>query len=758
MPDFCKVALPLPLPKTFDYRVPAGMPAAPGCRVKVPWGRRSLTGVVTELSDRSEVEEPRPLEALLDPRPVVPAAMLEFTRWVAQYYLAGWGEVLPLACPPLWKGRAETWARAADAEALRAFALGLPARQEKSRGALLRLAGSGSLPLAELKSLGLSAPAWRRVQELGWASRQERAAPPPETEAEASGAVELGEARPDLTPAQAGALEEVRGALKAGDAAAFLLHGVTGSGKTEVYLRALEEALDLGGGAIVLVPEISLTPQTLGRFSRRFPGRVAVLHSGLSARERAASFSALASGRARVALGPRSALFTPVRNLKLLVVDEESEPSYKQESAPRYHARDAALVRARREGAVALLGSATPSFESFQNCRLGKLKLLRMPDRVAGRALPRFHFIDLAGPAGEEGSQAGFLSRPLKEAVSARLEAGEQSLLFLNRRGFAPVLSCARCGQALQCPHCSISLTYHLQKPFGFSGPGESPGGAGQGPWMLCHLCGHARRPPRFCPEPGCAPSKGLMRVSGAGTQRLEEELRRLFPSARLLRVDRDTAGEKAFHEKVGRMMRSGEVDILVGTQMIAKGLDFPNLTLVGVVNADAGLQFPDFRAAERSFQLLVQVAGRGGRGEKPGEVWVQSRMPQHPCLQAASRQDFEEFFRAEVAERRDLGYPPFGRLAALILRSRDKDKALDQALRLARLLESARARLGLKGISVLGPAPSPLVRVQGWWRYRLLVKSGDSGALHRLLDPLAFEFKPSGGYLAVDVDPISFL
>ena len=426
-----------------------------------------------------------------------------------------------------------------------------------------------------------------------------------------------------------------------------------------------------------------------------------------------------------------------MRELKLIVVDEESEPSYKQESVPRYHARDASLVRAKLEGAVTLLGSATPSFESYANAKAGKLSLLTLPGRVGQGGMPRFEFEER--PENEDA-----LSEGLVKALRQTREAGEQSLLFLNRRGFAPVLCCVKCGDSIQCPNCSISMTFHK----------DQPGGS-----LRCHLCGTSKRPPESCPNEKCK-SKQL-KLLGTGTQRLEEEVRRLMPGVRALRVDRDSVGRSAtaeFHEELGRQVRSGELDVLLGTQMLAKGLDFPNLTLVGVVNADASMAFPDFRAEERTYQLLVQVAGRAGRADKQGRVLVQTRQREHPCLQAAARQDFDAFYKIRIQEREDLGYPPFGRLAALILRSEVKAKALDAAAELGKLLVQKAAEIGPRRLQILGPAPAPLIQVKTWWRYRLLIKASDSKILHQLLNPMVFEHRPAGALLAVDIDPLNFL
>jgi primosomal protein N' (replication factor Y) len=397
------------------------------------------------------------------------------------------------------------------------------------------------------------------------------------------------------------------------------------------------------------------------------------------------------------------------------------------------------------EGAVALLGSATPSFEAYHNAHAGKLTLLELPDRVGGSRLPKVRFVNLLDWDKQGSAPDDALAPDLVQALEANLARGEQSLLFLNRRGFAPVWACAACGQAVQCGQCSISQTLHRSRHSADPLQGT----------LRCHLCGNVQNPPVKCPNPRCG--KPLLRAVGAGTQRLEEEVKRLFPQARVRRVDRDTATGAAFHAELGDAMHAGDVDILLGTQMLAKGLDFPNLTLVGVVNADTSLSFPDFRAGERSFQLLVQVAGRAGRGAKAGQVLIQTRQEEHPCLQFAARQDFEAYFKDSLEERRELGYPPFGRLAALLFRAKDKAKALDSAGGAAQALGQRIQRERL-GIQLLGPAPSPLVQVKGWWRYRLLLKSRSSQALHRLLDPWSYQWKDKACLLAVDLDPLSFL
>jgi primosomal protein N' (replication factor Y) len=746
MPAFCQVAVPLPLATAFDYAVPAGWRVLPGMRVRVPFGKRTLTGVVTALLDSSQAKGLKALAECLDAEPSVSAKLLELTRWVADYYCCGWGEALALALPPPGRVQAETWAVVADPEALTALADGLNSRQSRSKAALLELLAARAQPLAVLKAAGLSPAVQKQALAAGLAVEQRLSEP--ESSSPPAPA-------PALNAAQAAAAAAIEGALADRTLPqAFLLQGVTGSGKTEVYLQALDAARAADGGAIVLVPEIALTPQTWRRFEARFPGQVAVLHSGLSGGERARAWADLAAGRKRIALGPRSALFAPVQGLRLLIVDEESEPSYKQENDPRYHARDVALVRAKREDAVCVLGSATPSFEARHNADAGKLQLLTLPSRHGGHGMATVSFVDLNAWDKEHAAPEDAISPALAEALRENLAKGEQSLLFLNRRGFAPVWACAHCGQAVECGQCSIPMTYHRGRSHAVAGGAREGGRAGDLGRLQCHLCGRAQRPKEKCENPKCG--RPLMRAQGVGTQRLEEELKRLLPTARIQRVDRDSAGAVGFHQKLGERMHAGEIDVLVGTQMLAKGLDFPRLTLVGVVNADSSLSFPDFRATERTFQLLVQVAGRAGRAGLAGRVLIQTRQPSHDCLQAVAKQDFEGFFQASLDERRAFGYPPFGRLAALVLRGKDKDLVEDKAGQLAQRLSALSQTSG--PVEVLGPAPSPLVLVKGWWRYRLLLKARSAKALHQLIHAGCSGWKDAAVQLQVDIDPLSFL
>ncbi|MFO1475768.1 MAG: primosomal protein N' [Verrucomicrobiota bacterium] len=521
-----------------------------------------------------------------------------------------------------------------------------------------------------------------------------------------------------------------------------MLHGVTGSGKTEVYLQAIAHALENGKGAIVLVPEISLTPQTVERFKARFssgPLRtlVAVLHSHLSAGERHDEWHKIRQGRARIVIGARSAVFAPVDPLGLIIVDEEHEHTYKQEESPRYHARDVAIMRGMMERAVVVLGSATPSLESYHNCQSGKYRLLELPERVDGQKMPHVRVVDMRQAARKDKGIPIF-SPQLKEAITQRLERGEQTILFLNRRGYSSSLQCPKCGYVAECPNCSLALTFHRREQA-----------------LRCHICGHNAPVPAVCPGPGCGNPE--IRYAGLGTQRVEETLAKLFPRARVRRMDADTMKRKEDYRKTLGDFRAAKIDILVGTQMIAKGLHFPNVTLVGIIYADLALHQPDFRAGERTFQLLTQVAGRAGRGDIEGEVIVQAFTPFHPAIQFARRHDFVGFCGQEEEFRKQLKYPPFSRIAMLTLKGRNEDKVKFAAehlkKELMRLLPTAGSGTGSDPI-LAGPAPAPLLRAETFYRYQIMLRTRRMSELGRKLGPLVGALAlPDEVTLAVDID-----
>ena len=509
----------------------------------------------------------------------------------------------------------------------------------------------------------------------------------------------------------------------------FLLHGVTGSGKTEVYLQAIAHALEQGKGAIVLVPEISLTPQTVERFKARFSSGplqtlVAVLHSHLSAGERHDEWHKIRQGRARIAIGARSAIFAPVEPLGLIVVDEEHEHTYKQEEAPRYHARDVAIVRGQMEGAVVVLGSATPSLESYYNCGKGKYTLLQLPERADDKKMPVVRIVDMRQTVRPRKAVPIF-SPQLKEAIARRLEQKEQVILFLNRRGYSTSLQCPLCGFVAECPNCSVSLTYHR--------PEQK---------LCCHICAHVEPVPAVCPNEKCR--NPAIRYAGLGTQKVEATLAKLFPHARTVRMDSDALKRKEDYRRILGDFRAGKIDILVGTQMIAKGLHFPNVTLVGIIYADLALHQPDFRAGERTFQLLTQVAGRAGRGDIEGEVFVQAFTPFHPAIQFARRHDFEGFYEQEMEFREQLKYPPVGRIALLTLKGRNEEKVKFSADHLKHELDKAVG--GIKGLVIAGPAPAPLLRAETYYRYQIMLRAQRMAALSQRLALLIRSLTLPGG------------
>ncbi len=696
-------------------------------RLKVPLGRRRAVGFLLALEE-GEGEGLKPIDEVLDEAPLFDAGMVPFFRWAADYYRHPIGEVIRTALPAGLSGRGATVSILTE-RLFTPLALEGEPPGGRQREILAFLRSRGRVSLSELRE-AFDAPhaPLKRLVELGFLAEEQ-------SERRRDPFLDLpvqADPRPEPTPEQAAALERLGEALDRGGFSPFLLHGVTGSGKTEVYLRAIASALERGKRALVLVPEIALTPQLVARFRARFaglPATIAVLHSGLSDGERYDSWRAIAAGEVSIVIGARSAVFAPLRELGVVVVDEEHEASYKQAEGFRYNARDLALLRGQMEGALVLLGSATPALATFHRARTGQTGYLHLSGRVADRPLPEVELIDLTQSRPE-----GVLSEPLREALAETLARGEQALLLLNRRGFAPFLLCADCGTTFRCPNCAITLTFH------------------QGRRQLrCHYCDYAEPPVDQCP--GCG--GGNIHPEGAGTERLEEELAGLFPAARTARMDRDTTSRKGSHQELVSRMEAGEIDILVGTQMIAKGHDFPGVTLVGVVGADSSLNFPDFRSAERTFSLLTQVAGRAGRGERPGRVLVQTYSPDHYALSCASRHDYEEFCRMELAFREELGYPPFGHLVNLVLSGNDGETVSRAAEALVRDLSPAASEA-----DILGPAPCPLARLRGKSRVQILLKSIHRQPLRRLLvslEPLRRKLS-AGVSLAVDVDPVDML
>ncbi len=750
---FARVAVPVPLGQAFTYAVPEALyeRVVRGSRVLCPFGRRQVMGVVLSVAeDPGDVprEKLKPLRAVVDDQPVLPDELLSFLVELARYYLAPIGEVMRLALPSIERQARARLDQDGALDGMKVQSVGRlvqvakfvegAAEPEKLRGAALELfehlRDAKQAPVSELtQRWGNARAAVKKLVGLGVVEIVKE----PKTRDPFLGDEVERVPAPTPTPPQVEAVDAVCGALAAavaaGQSSAFLLHGVTGSGKTEVYLRAAERCLELGGGVIVLVPEIALTPQLVTRFRQRLGDGIAVLHSGLSEVDRHVMWKRLRSGELKLAVGARSAVFAPVANLKLIVVDEEHDGSFKQEEGVRYHARDMARLRAHRSRAVCVLGSATPSLGSVAAVREKRMQRLTLPDRAHATAtLPKVELVDLRrvgpGPSGHR-----LLSLPMHRALERVVEAGEQAILFLNRRGFAPSLLCESCGKVTECPNCSVSLTVHRSR----------------GQRLHCHYCDFSMLPPSKCQH--CGATK--LSEEGAGTERIETSLSETFPTARVARLDRDVAaGLKS--EKVLARMRAREIDILVGTQMVTKGHDLPEVTFVGVLNADAALSMPDFRAAERTFHLLVQVAGRAGRGDTPGTVMIQTRQPEHPAVALAAQHDVSAFIDYELEARNELRYPPFSRLVMVRIDSMDENRAVSHADRLADVAGKAAPA----GVEILGPAPAPLSRLRNRFRFRFVMRAADRNALRRPLLAVARAPVPAQVRVSWDVDPESML
>jgi primosomal protein N' (replication factor Y) len=747
-----EVAVPVPLGRAFSYSVPADLAerVQPGARVLCQFGARRVLGIVLSVGD-GPLDFPesklKPLGAVVDSEPVLPHELLAFLVELSNYYMSPVGEVMRLAVPAVERTQVEDQATLSLIEEAGAVAVGRlvqvaslvdgAARPDKLRGNAaavldaLSEAAPEPVPVAELaERVGSARAVLKRLAAAGVVHIAQRAAA---TDPFFAVPAER-DVPPALNDAQARAVERITTRLAERGAGGFLLDGVTASGKTEVYLRAVDTVLGRGGGSIVLVPEIALTPQLVQRFRARLGDTIAVLHSGLTDGERHAMWTKLRSGALRVAVGARSALFAPVQDLALICVDEEHDSSFKQEEGVRYHARDMALLRAHRAGAVAVLGSATPSLKSYALVRAGKLERLHLPERAHRAAvLPRVEIIDLrrvgAGPAGDR-----LLSLPLHRALERTLGAREQAILFLNRRGFSPSIVCEECGHVLECPSCAVALTLHRSR----------------GERVVCHYCDYHAHVPTKCP--GCHADR--LAHEGAGTERIESLLKATFPEARVARLDRDVAaGLKS--EAVLTRMRNREIDILVGTQMVTKGHDLPAVTLVGVLNADAGLSMPDFQASERTFQLLVQVAGRAGRGDAPGTVMVQTRNPAHPAIAMAVTHDVAGFVEKELRDRKELSYPPYSRIALVRIDAVEERVAKAEADRLAEIGRRAAPR----GADVVGPAPAPIERLRNRYRFRFMVRAAERAALRRSLAAIAAASNADRRVrVVIDVDPVSML
>jgi primosomal protein N' (replication factor Y) len=736
---FAEVVLDRPLDQAFSYGVPADLAerVAIGKRLKVPFGRgdRGIIGYCVGVTATPPERRVKPILEVLDDEPLLTDTLLRLTRWMADYYLCAWGQVLNAVVPAGARHRAGSIKRAflepmPDVE--------VPAKLSPRQTAVLAALRDAGKPLdarAVQRQANCGPGVLRTMLERGLIRqvmrRIDRATSTPEENDEVP-VLELNEA-------QRGVVDALRPALHEGMFKPFLLYGVTGSGKTEVYMRAIDETLAQGKQALVLVPEISLTPQTVRRFAGRF-GDVAVLHSHLGDAERGVHWRRVAQGQARVIVGARSAVFAPARELGLIIIDEEHETSFKQDSTPRYHGRDVAVMRARIENIPILLGSATPSLESWQNAQRGAYTLLTLPQRVSSRPLPPVRLIDMRRQAPQRGRPSA-LSEPLLQAMNRALTDGGQVMLLLNRRGFATHVHCPTCGHVESCRFCDLALTYHKQRDV-----------------MMCHYCSFEQEPTHTCPACG----QSAIRYQGLGTEKLEVELQQKFPALVVRRMDSDTMRKPGSHARTLAAFRRGEIHILLGTQMIAKGLDFPNVTLVGVINADMALHIPDFRSAERTFQLLTQVSGRAGRGPRGGQVFVQTFNPEHPCIHHAATHDYDTFVTAELAQRKEHSYPPFQRMARIIVRGLEEEAAREFSDRLAAAFTEAiegLAQVEPVAVRLLGPAEAPVFRLQGYYRFHFQLQSPSPATLHRVLRlVMPTTAPPKDVEVCLDVDPFNMM
>jgi primosomal protein N' (replication factor Y) len=819
MPEFCDVALPVPLDRVFTYRAGDTEPAV-GARVLVPFRNEKLAGVVVRVHDEPPPVEAKPMLAILDEEPVLSPDLMELGRWIAQYYLAPVGEVLRSMLPltgevrrqvlyritdvgrkalfagaeqgssrrsrlspeeqdqeyavlnALESGEAvrasrlrsatgasvrllngmlrkkwiarETAAEARDARRMVRYAVlvegtRLPKLNENQQAILAELAGAdGELPVAELRRLEIPASTLLTLVRKELVRIEERPAHFHLTHLHAFATPEH-----NLNPAQSEALETITAAVASNEFRPLLLHGVTGSGKTAVYLAAMRRTLDAGRTTILLVPEIGLTPAMAAQLHHVFGSEVALLHSALTPEERGEQWHRIRKGEARVVVGTRSAIFAPVKDLGLVVVDEEQDGSYKQESMPRYHARDVAVMRAKLAGAAVVLGSATPSLETWHNAATGKYQLIKITERVMDRPQPEVRLVDMRQEFQETGQEHLF-SRALIEETQTALDRGEQAIILLNRRGYSFVVICRACGIKLECENCSIALTFH-----------KAPAGdeRATGQRLECHYCGYKKTVPKRCP----ACDSEFLYFLGAGSQQGEERLQEIFPNARIGRMDRDTVRGRNDMERLLMRLHSGEINLLVGTQMIAKGHDIHGVTLVGVVGCDFALGLPDFRAAERVFQLLTQVSGRAGRGELPGKVLVQTFHTDHYAIQFAAEHNFAGFVEKELRFRRAMHYPPYAALANVLLHSQRLEEAAGWASTLGRWCHETT----LRNVRVLGPATAPIAKIKRTYRFHLVMKGETRNALQKALRALlahAEQAEIPRANLIIDVDPVNLM
>jgi primosomal protein N' (replication factor Y) len=744
--NFARVIIPSPLGQPLIYSVPDDLrdSISVGMRVLIPLGKRKVTGVVLELLQTTSLLQTRPIQALPDEAPVLDQTLLLLSQWVAHYYLATLGEVLAAILPPPLRRESQRKVVLLP----EVIAPNDPLEQEILRLLRQKESGMNVKTLTRRISSGNVHSALERLHSRGAVAIHERI-----PGLRRRNPVHVGELSAErsviptaftLTPEQQSALAAIEERRRQGGFEVFLLHGVTGSGKTEVYLRAMERTRQAGRQSLILIPEISLTPQLIDRLDARFPGRVGVLHSALTGAERWSQWWRIARGAADVVIGARSAVFAPLPRLGLIIVDEEHDPSYKQEEGLRYNGRDVAVVRGKYLACPVILGSATPAMESYENCRSGRYRLLEMPERVQSRPLPKIELVDLRAQANkstrDDSGAHRLISRELADALSENYARSRQSLIFLNRRGFANFLQCRHCGQILRCAYCSVTLTWHLQRKS-----------------LCCHHCNFRRPVIEVCPACGDPALAGV----GSGTEQIEQALHELVPGARIARMDRDSTSKRGSQEALIRRWEKGEIDILLGTQMITKGHDVSGVTLVGALLADMSLNLPDFRAAERTFQLLSQVAGRSGRGDDPGRVVVQTFAPDHYTMRHLLRHDYENFFAAEIEFRRALNYPPFCRLVSLRVDGPKADEVEAKAKILAQGLRAQLARDAKRHeqIEILGPAPAPILKLRSRYRWQLLLKSKQSTMLLELAGHARTLLPRSRACrLHIDVDPYNML
>ncbi|MBE9546917.1 MAG: primosomal protein N' [Proteobacteria bacterium] len=726
---FVRVAVNIPTDKAFVYSVPEELEreVTMGKRVLVPLGNRRIAGYILESTGVDDREDIKDIIEVLDKEPLFNEDDLKFYQWASGYYIHQLGRLLGNVLP----GGVDIKAKTEKIITLCRDDAADVKLTEKQKKISDFISQHGETPISLLRrEFKDPSSVIRSLEKKGVVSISEREVYRRPKRGLDIGADDTGLI---LNKEQEVALKEITSGIISGKFSPCLLHGVTGSGKTEVYLNAIAETLRLNGGIICLVPEIALTPQLLSRFNRRFKDdEITVLHSGISRSARYDQWRRIQRGEARIVVGARSAIFAPVRNLRLIIVDEEHDTSYKQDDRVRYNARDLAVIRAKLNSAAVVLGSATPGIQTYFNIKEKQYKYLSLPKRVDDKPMPQVEIIDMKDKRDESGG-VPIISRPLRNAIQDTLESGKQSLLFLNRRGFNTFLYCLDCGYVFKCLNCSVSMTHHA--------------GAGI---LRCHYCDFSVKAPPLCPS--C--QGGRIRSYGVGTEKVTEEVSMLFPQARVERMDSDTTVKKGVHEKLLKALDSGDIDILVGTQMITKGHDFPNVTLVGVISADTSLNIPDFRAAERTFQLITQVSGRSGRGDSPGRVIVQTFNPQHYAIGRAKEHDYYGFYEDEISLRRELDYPPFSRMVNLRISGIKKDRVAEDAAKTGVLAR----KLSGNEVEVIGPAEAPIARIKGRYRWHILLKGKNIKALHTLARNVAAKTGRDGPDIKVDVDPVNFM